>query len=174
MGLFTKKPDPITDRSRELNARIAALEAKIKKLNQELEPGASPRARGSPFQREEPAPEPPETPPPPPHGGEPIFENVDQNRLKAAAEPPATREHFNELGVRKYDLLSLLDRIRKQFQNPPAANPRLVNYLAAGSIQGLRPLRYEKRVARNRFMLLLAILGLVCVLIVSYALERHR
>jgi hypothetical protein len=43
-----------------------------------------------------------------------------------------------------------------------------VNYLAAGSIQGLRPLRYEKRVARNRFIvlaviLLLALWGLIAI-----------
>jgi ABC-type microcin C transport system permease subunit YejB len=44
-----------------------------------------------------------------------------------------------------------------------------VNYLAAGSIQGLRPLRYEKRVARNRFIvfvvvLILALWGLIVML----------
>ena len=44
------------------------------------------------------------------------------------------------------------------FSGPPTSNPKLVNYLAAGSVQGLRPLRYEKRVARNRLLLLLAIL----------------
>ena len=27
-----------------------------------------------------------------------------------------------------------------------------MHYLAAGGVQGLRPLRYEKRVARNRFI----------------------
>ena len=36
----------------------------------------------------------------------------------------------------------------------PAVNPKLVSYLAAGSIKGLRPLRYEKRIARNRFIFL--------------------
>jgi cell division protein FtsB len=43
-----------------------------------------------------------------------------------------------------------------------------VSYLAAGGIQGLRPLRYEKRVARNRFIffvviLFLALLGTLLV-----------
>ncbi len=33
-----------------------------------------------------------------------------------------------------------------------------MTFLAAGSIQGLRPLRYEKRIARNRFILLSVIL----------------
>ena len=44
----------------------------------------------------------------------------------------------------------------------------LVSYLAAGGIQGLRPLRYEKRVARNRFIvftliLLVLLIGLLTV-----------
>ena len=42
--------------------------------------------------------------------------------------------------------------MRSQFRGRSAANPKLVSYLAAGSIQGLRPLRYEKRGARNRFI----------------------
>jgi len=47
----------------------------------------------------------------------------------------------------------------------------LISYLAAGSIQGLRPLRYEKRVARNRvFALTLVFLFVVWGLI---ALLRH-
>lgn len=168
MGLFNKKPDPITDRSRELNAKIAALESKIKKLNQELQPGAVAQPR------EAAAPAPAPAPTPGISSGEPVFEKVDQNRLQAPAETPASAHHFNELGVRKYDLWSLLERIRKQFQGPPAANPKLVNYLAAGSIQGLRPLRYEKRVAHNRFVALLAIFGLLCCLILSYACSHHH
>jgi hypothetical protein len=161
MGLFKKNPDPITGRSRELNAKISALELKIKKLSEELQTGPGPGAR--PAAQPEAA---------TPRNSEPIFEKVDQKQLKAPAEPPATARHFNELGVRKYDLLSLLERIRKQFQSPPAANPKLVSYLAAGSIQGLRPLRYEKRVARNRCVAL-AILLLLAFLGIFYALE-HR
>ena len=37
MGLFKKKADPITDRARALNAEISALEARIKKLNQQVQ-----------------------------------------------------------------------------------------------------------------------------------------
>jgi hypothetical protein len=164
MGLFHKNPDPISDRSRELNARISELESKIKRLNQELQPEPGSRARSTVAAR------PPDAASA--RSGEPVFEKVDQNQLKAPAEAPATAQHFNELGVRKYDLLSLLERIRKQFQSPPAANPKLVNYLAAGSIQGLRPLRYEKRVARNR-CIALATLLLLAFLGIFYALE-HR
>jgi hypothetical protein len=43
-----------------------------------------------------------------------------------------------------------------------------VNYLAAGGIQGMRPLRREKRIARNRtialaIILLLALLGMIAI-----------
>jgi hypothetical protein len=38
-----------------------------------------------------------------------------------------------------------------------------VNYLAAGGVQGLRPLRYEKRVARNRFFVLVVVVTAVLV-----------
>jgi hypothetical protein len=109
-----------------------------------------------------------------PRNSEPVFEKVDQNQLKAPVEPPAPPQNFSDLGVRKYDFWSLLERIKKQFQAPPAANPRLVNYLAAGSIQGLRPLRFEKRVQRNRFVALLTLLVLAALGILSYALEHHH
>jgi hypothetical protein len=168
MGLFKKNPDLITDRSRELNAKISALESKIKRLSSELETGPGPRNSPAPRATNPSG----QTEAAARRSSEPVFEKVDQNQLRAPAEQPPTPQRFNELGVRKYDLLSLLDRIRKQFQSPPAANPKLVSYLAAGSIQGLRPLRYEKRVARNRFVLLATVFLLAC-LGIFYALE-HR
>jgi hypothetical protein len=36
-----------------------------------------------------------------------------------------------------------------------------VSYLAVGSIKGLRPLRYEKRIARNRFIFLSLFFALI-------------
>jgi hypothetical protein len=72
--------------------------------------------------------------------------------LKGRDEAAVTPEHFNDLGVRKYDLPALFTRIRNQFRGPSTTNPKLVSYLAAGGVQGLRPLRYEKRIARNRFL----------------------
>ena len=87
------------------------------------------------------------------------------NQPGAEADP---RDRYNELGVRKYDLPALWHRLRNHFRRPTTTNPRLVNYLAAGGVHGLRPMRYEKRVARNRFialvgLLFLLLLGLICV-----------
>jgi cell division protein FtsB len=151
--LFKKKADPISDRARALSDEIAALEAQIKRLDSKLQPGPpAPRLRSTAMPNG--AATIVRTPPPAPTPApsEPIFEEVDQDRLKAKEESTVTRDHFNDLGVRKYDLAAFFRRFKNNFRGPPTANPKLVNYLAAGSIQGLRPMRYEKRVARNRFV----------------------
>jgi cell division protein FtsB len=164
MGLFPKKNDPISDRSRALNAEISALEARIKKLHQQVQDPGRPRLRSTVY------PYGPATPPP---GGEPVFEEVHQKQLTQSAEPAATAQHFNELGVRKFDLWAVFARLKKQMSGRPPANPKLINYLAAGSIQGLRPLRYEKRVARNRFFALVLGLAIICLGLVFYWRARH-
>jgi hypothetical protein len=151
MGLFRKNADPITDRARALNAEISALEARIKKLNQQVQSGQGPRLRSTVYPSGQSAPgQPPAAAAP--AASEPIFEEV--TKLTEPTEPAATPSHFNELGVRKFDLLAVWQRLKKQIAGRPLANPKLINYLAAGSIQGLRPLRYEKRVARRRFFAL--------------------
>lgn len=163
MGLFKKKADPISERTKALNAEIAALEAKIKKLSSHDDsPENTPPVRVRSTARPH-GPTVHTTPPLPsvPPVGEPIFEEVNQKKLQSAPEAPASPQQFNQLGVRKYDLGALLRRFKNNFRSRPASNPKLVNYLAAGSIQGLRPLRYEKRVARNRFIVLTVVLLLV-------------
>jgi hypothetical protein len=42
-----------------------------------------------------------------------------------------------------------------------ASNPKLISYLAAGSVMGLSPFRYERRVMRNRVLALTLLLSLV-------------
>jgi hypothetical protein len=166
MALFKKKGDPISERAHALNDEIAALESEIKRLGSKLQQRQSqPRLRSTAV----------------PHGAtvthgrslsavepaasatasEPVFEDIGGKLLEGHAETSATPEHFNEKGVRKYDLPALLRRIRNLFHGPTSANPRLVSYLAAGGVQGLRPMRYEKRVARNRFFALTAIVFLL-------------
>jgi hypothetical protein len=182
MAWFKKKPDPLSDRARALNNEIASLEAQIKQLDSKLQqepPPAKPRStavpHGDTVQR---APEPASPPgakapkPTAPSAQEPIFEEVDQDRLKSRGEV-ATPEHYNDLGVRKYDLPALLRRIRNHFRGPSTTNPKLVHYLAAGGVQGLRPLRYEKRVARNRFILFVALLFSVLLGIIVVYVHHH-
>ncbi|HEY2081337.1 MAG TPA: hypothetical protein VGI88_01025 [Verrucomicrobiae bacterium] len=92
--------------------------------------------------------------------------------MKSRAET-ATPEHYNELGVRKYDLPALLRRIRNHFRGPSTNNPKLVHYLAAGGVQGLRPLRYEKRVARNRFIFFVVFLFFVLLGLILVFIKHH-
>lgn len=169
MGLFRKKADPISDRARALNAEISALEAKIKKLSQQGQPSQGPRLRSTVYPSGPVAPG--KAPAAAPSVSEPIFEEV--SRLTQPPDAAATPQHFNELGVRKFDLLAVWERFRNQFAGRPMANPKLINYLAAGSIQGLRPLRYEKRVARNRFFLLAGCVVVTCLGLFFYWLFGH-
>ena len=197
MGLFKKKSDPISERAQALSAEIAALEAQIKKLSaQETKPDHQETQVPAPASRSTPLSAP--TPPPAssaqprlrstalPHHRQsavvqpaapvpargPVFEEVDHNRLQSEPDTAAS-EPSNELDVRKNDFPSLWRRLTMHFRGPPTSNPKLVNYLAAGSIQGLRPLRYERRVARNRFLVLV-----ICLVLVLWGLiaifVRHR
>jgi hypothetical protein len=166
MAWLKKKSDPISDRERVLNEEISQLEAQIKKLDSRLSRGpgqvrepANPEKNSANGVVDGDRPRPSAEKPKP--AAEPIFEEVHQNRLKDRAEPASPPDHFNELGVRKYDLPGFFRRIKNHFRGPSTTNPRLVSYLAAGGIQGLRPLRYEKRVARNRFIALVVFLFLM-------------
>ena len=177
MAWFRKKPDPISDRARALNDEIARLESQIRELGGELQrdqtqprlrPAALPHS--STISHGTPAP----ALPPAPATQEPIFEELGQHVLEARSEATTTPDHYNELGVRKYDLPALLRRLREHFRGPSTTNPKLVSYLAAGGIQGLRPLRYEKRVARNRFIFFVIFLVLILLGTFLVFLKGHR
>ncbi len=167
MGLFQKKRDPISEKARALTEQIEALEAQIQQLSTEAAQ-PQPRFRSSTA----PGGFTPHAPAPRPKPREPRehFEQVDHSPLQSSA-PPVTPER-TELGVRKHPFLGAWEKLKEQFKTPPASNPKLVNYLAAGSIQGLRPLRYEKRVARNRFIFLVAVLLLVLWGILAVVFKR--
>ena len=159
-----KKSDPISERASALNDQIASLEAEIKRLDTQLQHTPVPRLRstavphGATFARSS-------EPPPPAHvTHEPVFEEVKPLRPTHETTAP---DQFNEFGVRKYDLPGFFGRLRQHFRRPTTSNPRLVTYLAAGGVQGLRPLRYEKRVARNRFIVLVAVLFVILLCVIS-------
>ena len=179
MPWLKKKSDPISDRARALNAEIAALESQIKKLDSKLHRDqAQLRVRSTALPHGDRLAHPTvtttaTTPPTPATSREPIFEDLELRDLKSPGDAPTTPEHYNELGVRKYDPTTLVARVQQLFRGPTTMNPRLVSYLAAGGIQGLQPLRREKRVARNRLIALAAFLGLVLIGIV-FMFVRNR
>jgi len=163
-----KKTDPISERTRVLNEQINSLEAEIKRLDVQIQRAPPPpRLRSTAMPHGATVVRAPEPPAPVPAAHDPVFEEVKSLQTD---DETATPDQFNELGVRKYDLPGLINRIQQifHFHRPTTSNPRLVTYLAAGGVQGLRPLRYEKRVARNRFIaftifLFLLLLGTILV-----------
>lgn len=158
----SKKGDPLSEHARALTAEIAALESQIRELGTRLEaPPEPPAQEGRRVATRQPGRRAPEH-------LEPEFEALPQARLPAKESPAQDRQRYNELGARKFDLPDAWRRLREKPRKASSDNARLINYLAAGSIQGLRPLRYEKRVARNRvlalsLLLLFVLWGLVAV-----------
>ena len=173
MALLKKKADPISDRTRTLNDQIAALESEIKKLDTQIQRAPAPKLRSTAIPHGETIArktEPPSVPKPVSH--EPVFEEISSKSISARAEAESP-DHYNELGVRKYDLPALWGRLKNHFRGPATSNPRLVNYLAHGGVHGLRPMRYEKRVARNRFILLVVVLFLILLGVISMFVKTH-
>ncbi|MBL9174421.1 MAG: hypothetical protein JNL10_12855 [Verrucomicrobiales bacterium] len=144
---FPKKPtNPLTARERELEAELKRLKSKVERLARE-EPVPAPPARETPLN---------------PAATPRTFSRSISPGKPPPKEPVTTvPAPINELGSRKYDLLGAWRRLMNQVRGPTANNPRMARMLAAGSIHGLRPLRYERRVARNRFIALFVILLLI-------------
>lgn len=181
MGLFRRKADPISDRARELNREIAELEEKIRRLNEDattakpapapLPPTEAPASYGRMRSTSRPMGPVPHSPaasasPEPAREPAPRWEPPASTSL--AKEPGV----YNEFGVRKFDLPGLWKQLKEQITGKPSANPKLIALLAAGQIQGMRPLKIEKRVARNRFIAVAVIFVLVLWGIIAMVMNR--
>src|SRR5438445_2873310 len=133
-----KSNDPISERARALNEQISSLEAEIKKIDSQLQRPPAPKFKSTAIphgatvsRKSEPPPQNPSvgrasSRAEKPTASEPVFEEI---KKAAPTAEPGTPEHYNELGVRKYDLPALWKRIRNHFRSPTTSNPRLVNYL---------------------------------------------
>ena len=158
-AVFRKKADPIAARANELNSQIASLEAQIRQLSNRIDHSkAHPRVRSTAV------PHGPTIVPDAPRPNlprEPVFEQLNYQKARDHPELETNPSRYNERGVRKYDFFAAFRRLHRHLRGSPTANPKLVSYLAAGSIKGLRPLRYEKRIARNRFFFLSIFFALI-------------
>jgi hypothetical protein len=90
----------------------------------------------------------------------------------SAAGPSDTGASSGEPGVGKFDLLKAWRRLQQPFARSVASNPKLISYLAAGTIQGLSSFHYERRVMRNRVLALLLLLSLAIWGIIATSI-RH-
>ncbi|MGA4645179.1 hypothetical protein [Limisphaera sp. 4302-co] len=185
MAFWRKKTDPWRERERALRERIRSLEEEIRQLEARLQvPRAASRTASAqpPLSRpgDSAAPESGSAP-----GGEPLERRPSTLSARADTPPtgpqpaavpvesPSQTPHlYNEYGQRKYDLPGLWRSLRAKWSEPPpSGSSELVRLLAAGGAPELRPLRYERRIARNRFLALLAMLILV-VFGIAYVLIR--
>ena len=133
MGLFQRNKDPLKKRAKSVQNKLNELQAQIQELD------------------ESPAQEPSKL--------------HDLNQKKPSLpRRPSTMEKDQPLDTSVQRPEKIWNRIIKNFRKPPVStNPNMVNFLAAGSIQGLRPLRYERRVARNRFLAFTTVLVLILI-----------
>ena len=157
MSLFSRKDDLLSQREKALNAELARLEQEVQRLASETpKPAQAPRR-----ERDEPA-----------GSGRDFAKPLPAVKAPAHAAPAASA-HFNDSGVRKFDLMGFWKSLRHHAVGPTGNNPGMVRMLAAGSLHGLRPLRREKRVARNRFIFLfLTLLAILWGLVFS-AFRNH-
>lgn len=154
MPLFARKSeDPLTARQKKLEAELVRLQAQLGRLQKE--PPAKPATKPAPAAGNVPF-APPLTPPP------------------SAAPIARPAGQFNDLGVRKWDVGAAWQRLLNHLRGPTGNNPRLTKMLAAGSIHGLRPLRHERRVARNRTIALFVTLFLILAGVAHVYLRNAR
>ena len=133
MGLFQRNKDPLKKRAKSVQNKLKQLNAQIQDLDENPARGTS------------------------------ELQRLKQNS-QSLPRRPSTMETNQPLGTKVQRSENLWDRMIKNFRKPPVStNPKMVNFLAAGSIQGLRPLRYERRVARNRFLAFTFVLVLILI-----------
>jgi hypothetical protein len=133
MGLFQRNKDPLKKRAKSVQNKLNELQAQIQELDE------SPAQESS------------------------KLHDLNQKN-PSLPRRPSTMEKDQPLDTSVQRPEKIWNRIIKNFRKPPVStNPNMVNFLAAGSIQGLRPLRYERRVARNRFLAFTSVLVLILI-----------
>ncbi len=152
MGWFTERADPLEKRAREIERELARLDSEM----QNTPVDAAPEYRSDV----------------PATDHDPLnLENCGPRGSRK--ESVRLQESIDSLGSKPSGWRERWARFKLHFGATPATNPKLVKYLSAGNLQGLQPLRYEKRIARNRFffmffLLLLVLFGLFAVAIRNY------
>lgn len=197
LPLFRKPKDALSRHDQELAAEIERLEKEIARLSSPKPGSPKPGRPVGRSVRQEPEPSPPASPASPAPSTPPAAWSTSTSAPPAPAvvrqaspappagprpgrdwsTPPAPLagydDHFNAQGLRKFDLAAAWRRWAGWFTTPTPANPQMIRYLASGSVQGLRPLRYERRVARNRFIGLFLLLFVILWGLLAVYFGRH-
>ena len=144
MGWFSKTNDPMQARQRTLEREISRLQKRITYLSAQPPPQVklnqrqpSPSVRGVLADRPIPTPAP------------------------RPSSLPSGGFHSSSAPLDRYNLVEAWARWKTKFGPRPRTPSGLVTLMAAGSVHGLRPLRYERKIARRRFLLSLSFLLLI-------------
>ena len=145
--------DPFSFRAKVLNNRARELKAEIRKLEkqctQEPKYQRTTSSRGTYEQSDT---------------GDTrlrsMFETIEHVSLGLKNNARDPQAHYNAQGVKKLDPMGWIKRHSEK--NPALENTdaekanttKWVQYMATGGVQGIEPLRREKRIARNRFLLM--------------------
>jgi hypothetical protein len=153
--------DPISARARSLNTRARELKAEIRRLKKQssqepkFQRTTSLLSRRSDDRSDRSS-----------MGA--LFETVEHDDLRVVEEIRDPEAHYNALGVRKLDPMAWVrGRVggkpevqRKSVTEKPKPQ-KLAQYMAVGGVQGIEPLRREKRIARNRFLMMFVLFLLI-------------
>lgn len=159
--LLQARKDPISARARNLNVRARELKAEIRRLKKQssLEPKFQ-RTTSVLSARSDDSSE--------PSSMGALYETVEHDDLRVVEQIRDPEAHYNALGVRKLDPMSWVRRRTGKKPEPKTKtileeteHQKLVQYMAVGSVQGIEPLRREKRIARNRFLMMFLVFLLV-------------
>ncbi len=147
MGLFSRNPNPLAFRARELGSEIEQIKKQISRL-QDASESANPALIRTTINTS--------------------IQILDDPILRAKEElkngdgtmlKPDSPDLYNDQRMRKFDLHGWWQRTKGYEPLPePSQNEKLVTYLATGRNHGYTALRKETRVARNRFILLTLVL----------------
>lgn len=140
--MWCRRRDPLAIRQARLEAELAAIKKEIRLLN--THPRRTSQAGNGDLRRSANGTFDPGTAIPSPAGTTP----AGAKNVFATRQAAVSRENSGGTATRRAR--------RRPWSARKPEPPRWAPYLAAGSIQGLPTLRHERRVARNRFFLLLA------------------
>ncbi|MBG85940.1 MAG: hypothetical protein CMO80_03445 [Verrucomicrobiales bacterium] len=156
MGLFSKS-DPIDDHSRELERELENLREEIRQAEAD-----APKFRSTVT---------PQQPGEQTTQADPIFEEYDQSKVRQPESP--LREDGEAVSSRERGVRAWFRQLKKNVGAAPSTNPRLVKLMSVGNIEGLKPLRAEKRQARNRFLFLFGVLLFVLYVLFSLVTANY-
>ena len=165
MGWYTKKTDPIEQRVRDLERELAELTNEISRSEQApREKSAAPPSFRSSFY-------PGQSKPGKDEAEQLLLDPNDQSVLR---EPIRyLQEKLDGLSAKPTGLRAKLKELKENVGASPASNPKLLKYLSTGNLEGLQPLRREKRIARNRVLFLTVLLALVLLGLASVLMENR-